>query len=188
MFWGMLGYSTRLFLTGGLLVLLSAFGACQSKKGSAPVAKPRPQLEREAGEMTPDPKDDKLEEESDGFGDFEEFDLKSSETIVDTTARGVIDEPLHEFGTVPQGMKVEHVFRIENVGQAPLRLINANASCGCTVPSFSTVPIPPGQSGEIQVVFNTEGKIGEQRKTVLINTSGTPAVFEVMIVGTVTAR
>jgi hypothetical protein len=37
------------------------------------------------------------------------------------------DELKHDFGTVPQGSNVTHVFAVHNTGEAPLKLIKAKA-------------------------------------------------------------
>lgn len=37
-------------------------------------------------------------------------------------------ETVHDFGTIPRGGNVSHVFKVRNTGDAPLRLIKAKGS------------------------------------------------------------
>lgn len=64
----------------------------------------------------------------------------------------------HDFGRIAQGTNVEHLFKFTNTGEAPLILSDAKASCGCTVPTFTKDPIPPGGEGELLVKFNGSGQ------------------------------
>ena len=74
----------------------------------------------------------------------------------------------HDFGQIPQGETVRHTFRFKNTGDEPLRLTRVKASCGCTTPSYSSEPIAPGEEGFIEVAFNSRGRSGPQRKTVVV--------------------
>lgn len=73
-----------------------------------------------------------------------------------------------DFGTINEGDKVEHVFKFKNIGKTDLVIINAQASCGCTVPDWTKTPIKTGESGEVKIVFNSAGKPGLQQKTVTL--------------------
>lgn len=78
------------------------------------------------------------------------------------------EEMNHNFGTIKEGDKVKHTYKFKNIGQKPLVISDAKASCGCTVPSYPKEPIAPEQSGEIVVEFNSAGKPGHQHKGVMI--------------------
>lgn len=77
-------------------------------------------------------------------------------------------EPKFDFGKVKEGGKVKHAFKFKNVGQNPLMISDALASCGCTVPSFSKEPVLPGNDGEITIEFDTKGRKGKNHKSVII--------------------
>jgi len=72
-----------------------------------------------------------------------------------------------DFGTIDQGTKVEHVFKFTNTGDAPLVIVDAKSSCGCTVPVFPKEPVAPGAEAELLVKFNGSGK-NQVSKTVTI--------------------
>ncbi|MDB5273900.1 MAG: Aspartate aminotransferase [Chitinophagaceae bacterium] len=81
-------------------------------------------------------------------------------------------EVYFDFGDIKQGAVVEHVFQFTNTGDSTLLIQKAYSSCGCTIPSFPKEGIAPGQSGQITVKFNSEGKMGLNNKiiTILTNT------------------
>lgn len=77
------------------------------------------------------------------------------------------DEVEYDFGTIQQNTPVEHVFSFTNTGNAPLVIVDAKSSCGCTVPEYTKAPVAPGDKGELLVKFNGSGK-NQVSKTVTI--------------------
>ena len=94
----------------------------------------------------------------------------------------------YDFGTVSEGEVVRHTFEFVNVGESPLIIQNATASCGCTVPSFSRTPIPVGGKGQIQVEFNTSGKPMQQNPIITITANTNPSISRLSIKGYVEPR
>ena len=86
----------------------------------------------------------------------------------DEAAKLSFDEVAFDFGKVKEGEVVEHLFKFKNSGKAPLVITNATSTCGCTVPLWPKEPIPPGQTGEIKVSFNSKGKNGLEEKEIYI--------------------
>lgn len=78
------------------------------------------------------------------------------------------ENPEHDFGTINEGDKVEHVYKFTNTGNADLVISNVKASCGCTVPSYTETPVKPGESGEVKATFDSSGKPGQQQKTITV--------------------
>jgi hypothetical protein len=74
----------------------------------------------------------------------------------------------HSFGKIKEGEIVKHNYHFKNTGNAPLMISRAEASCGCTVPSFPKEPIPPGAEGDITVQFDSHNRKGHQQKNVLV--------------------
>ena len=81
------------------------------------------------------------------------------------------DKTEHDFGTIKDGDKPETVFKITNEGEADLIIINAQGSCGCTVPEWPKEPIKPGASADMKVTFDSSNKPGQQQKTVTLTTN-----------------
>jgi hypothetical protein len=70
-------------------------------------------------------------------------------------------EKSHDFGSIAEGIKVSHDFEFTNTGDTNLLLVNVQASCGCTVPSWPKQPIKPGEKAKITVVYNSARRAGE---------------------------
>jgi len=79
-----------------------------------------------------------------------------------------------DFGKINEGEEVKHVYRFTNVGDEELVISAVRATCGCTVPRWDRKPIPPGESGEIEVKFNSKNKPGNQIKNVTITANTNP--------------
>ncbi len=88
----------------------------------------------------------------------------------------VFREYEHDFGKVAEGEKVGFIFVFENKGTADLVINSATSSCGCTVPKFDTKPIPPGKTGDLEVVFDTSGRNGIQTKTIAVRSNASKPV------------
>tara|TARA_B100000508_G_scaffold121881_1_gene103733 strand:- start:87 stop:659 length:573 start_codon:yes stop_codon:yes gene_type:complete len=80
----------------------------------------------------------------------------------------------HDFGNIEQNTRNPHVFSFTNTGEHPLIISKAKGSCGCTVPSYPREPIPPGGTGEIEVVYSPGTQKNQQTKTVTITANTEP--------------
>lgn len=82
------------------------------------------------------------------------------------------EERSWQFGTIHEnGGPVSHEFEFTNTGSEPLVIISANASCGCTRPSYPQAPIKPGKKGKIKVTYLPKGRPGNFDKTVKVRTN-----------------
>jgi Protein of unknown function (DUF1573) len=85
----------------------------------------------------------------------------------------VVKEMEYDFGKIPQGKPVTHVFSVINSGKTPFKLDNVQASCGCTTPVWDKEKeIAPGASAEITVGYNAAAE-GSFTKPVTITYNGT---------------
>ncbi len=78
---------------------------------------------------------------------------------------------VHDFGKIYQGEVVGTNFSFTNTGNSNLMILDASASCGCTVPKWSKEPIPPGGKGSLEVIFDSSGREGMQNKSITIRTN-----------------
>ena len=99
----------------------------------------------------------------------------------------VFQEEVYDFGTISQGEKVSYSYKFKNEGTADLIITSAKGSCGCTVPSWPKAPISPGDEGQIDVVFDSNGKKGQQHKKVTIVANTMPATNVIALKGEVKA-
>lgn len=89
----------------------------------------------------------------------------------ETGPLAVVPEGVFEFGTVPQGHKVEHEFTIKNAGDSDLIIQKVVPSCGCTAAALSAQAVKPGSTEKIKVTFNTAGFYGDKTKVVSVQTN-----------------
>ncbi len=80
-----------------------------------------------------------------------------------------LKETEYDFGKIPQGKAVTHIFEVYNNGTTPFKLENVQASCGCTTPDWNKEDaILPGKSSLITVGFNA-GAEGVFQKQITIS-------------------
>jgi hypothetical protein len=100
---------------------------------------------------------------------------QTSPSSTEPTAQIRFDKMEHDFGKIREGEKVSYRFKVSNPGTVPLRIIDVKPSCGCTAPAWTKEPIPPGGEGFVEVVFDSQGRSGEQMKTVTVFANTDPA-------------
>lgn len=84
-----------------------------------------------------------------------------------------LKETEFNFGKIPQGKPVTHIFEISNIGRDSIRIVNVQASCGCTTPEWERdKPIAPGATAKITVGYNAASE-GPFAKPVTITYNGT---------------
>ena len=80
------------------------------------------------------------------------------------------DRIFHDFGTIKEGEIAKTVFSFTNTGENDLYIVDAIGSCGCTVPKYpKNIAIKPGESGEIEVNFDSNGRPSLQQKMVKVS-------------------
>ena len=85
-----------------------------------------------------------------------------------------LDSTSRDYGTIPEGQKLEVAYRFLNSGDKPLIIARVQPSCGCTIAEQPDEPILPGKEGVIKASFNSEGRIGINHKKLYVfaNTKG----------------
>lgn len=79
----------------------------------------------------------------------------------------LLKETQYDFGKIPQGKPVKHIFEIVNNGREPLQIENVQASCGCTTPEWDNAPVAPGATRKITVGYNAAAG-GTFEKTITV--------------------
>lgn len=76
------------------------------------------------------------------------------------------------FGKIPQGKPVTHIFEVQNKSTVPLKIANVQASCGCTTPEWEREKtVAPGESTKITVGYNAAAE-GPFTKQITITYNG----------------
>lgn len=86
---------------------------------------------------------------------------------VENAGRFAWDQTSIDLGEIEKNSFQEAEFRFTNVGDAPLLIIEAKASCGCTVADFPKEAIGIGEQAAISVRYDAKG-VGVFHKTVKI--------------------
>ncbi len=84
-----------------------------------------------------------------------------------------IKENTFDFGKIPQGKPVTHIFDVMNSGKDSLRINNVQASCGCTTPEWDREKVQaPGEKTKITVGYNAAAE-GPFTKFITVTYNGT---------------
>ena len=86
-------------------------------------------------------------------------------------------ETLIDYGTIENGDDGKKTFEFKNTGNSPLIFSRIFSSCGCTIPKKPEKPIQPGESGTIEVEYDTK-RTGLFQKAITVNSNAkTPNVI-----------
>ncbi|GHT63327.1 hypothetical protein AGMMS50239_19060 [Bacteroidia bacterium] len=97
------------------------------------------------------------------------------------------NEKKHDFGLISEKEgSVNFDFVLTNNSNEPLLINNVKASCGCTTPSWTRMPIEPKKSGTITVSYNPKGQRSSFLKSVMVYTNFSTTPFMLQISGEVT--
>jgi hypothetical protein len=72
--------------------------------------------------------------------------------------RALVPEPEYNFGMMDPHSTGRHEFKVQNVGQAPLRLQLGDTSCKCTVGGLAKNELAPGEATTVTLEWNTGSK------------------------------
>lgn len=81
-----------------------------------------------------------------------------------------------DYGTIEKGADGVRVFQFTNTGNAPLIISKVNSSCGCTIPKKPDGPIMPGQTGKIEVKYDTKRVMPIRKTITVLSNAETPTV------------
>lgn len=128
----------------------------------------------------------------------QEGDFKVSDVHIPQTADGLskkesdkmpvitFETTEYDFGEVVQGEVLTYSFKFKNTGKSNLIIYSSEATCGCTTSVPPKAPIRPGESGEIQVTFNSKSQEGKVKKRILVGANTYPAETILIINANVT--
>jgi len=74
----------------------------------------------------------------------------------------LIEDPVFDFGQVPQETTIEHDFIVKNIGRKILEIQHTTQSCVCTVTNLRDSKVLPGRFTTIRVQYNTKHMRGRQ--------------------------
>ena len=89
-----------------------------------------------------------------------------------------------DYGTIEKGSDGVRIFEFTNTGNAPLIISNVKSTCGCTVPKKPDGPILPGETGKIEVKYDTN-RVNPIRKTITVTSNADTLTVALKIKGLV---
>ncbi|MEH6704950.1 DUF1573 domain-containing protein [Galbibacter orientalis] len=108
-------------------------------------------------------------------------------TAQDKTAKIEFKNDVIDYGEITKGSDGVRVFEFTNTGAVPLVISNVRSSCGCTIPKKPKDPIAPGDTGVIEVKYDTN-RVGPIRKTITVQSNAETPTVALKIKGTVVAN
>jgi len=90
-----------------------------------------------------------------------------------------------DYGTIEKGADGVRQFEFTNTGNESLIISRVYSTCGCTVPKKPKESIAPGESGVIEVKYDTK-RVGPIRKTITVYSNAGPTPYPLKIKGTIT--
>ena len=78
------------------------------------------------------------------------------------------DSEVYEFGSILEGLSIEHTFVLTNVGDETLVIHQVRATCGCTTTELATDELAPGESVGLTMIVSTAGGNGSFSKYVYV--------------------
>lgn len=79
-------------------------------------------------------------------------------------------EMAHNLGTLMWHHPAQATFTVKNLGQEELNILDVEPDCGCTLVSWTTQPIAPGQTGTVSVRYDAQ-QLGHFNKGVAVYTN-----------------
>ena len=76
------------------------------------------------------------------------------------------DKTHHDFGRISPDRKVAAKYKVSNTGNAYLSITQVRPSCGCTYTMLGKWSLAPGESTEIEAMFDPKGNKGMVRKSI----------------------
>lgn len=102
----------------------------------------------------------------------------------DKVAKIEFESETIDYGTIEKGADGVRIFKFKNTGDAPLIITKVKSSCGCTVPKKPEDPIMPGETGEIEVKYDTN-RVMPIRKTITVTSNADRPTVALKIKGNV---
>jgi hypothetical protein len=103
-------------------------------------------------------------------------------------ARLEVKDAKKNFGFVKRGEVIKNEYEINNTGNEPLLIHDAEISCSCTTVDFPKQPILPGQKVIVTVIFNTTTVYGRQDREVYLNSNDPKSPAKLRYKGVVTNK
>lgn len=113
--------------------------------------------------------------------------IKKESEELKSGAKIEFEEETIDYGTIEKGADGIRKFKFTNTGDESLIISRVYSTCGCTVPKKPEAPIAPGETGEIEVKYDTK-RVGPIRKTITVYSNAGPVPMPLKIKGTIVPK
>lgn len=79
-----------------------------------------------------------------------------------------VNEKTIDFGTVPEGKKIRKVYSLQNSTDKLVRILKVLPSCACVSSNIGDSEISPGQTTDIEIEFDSDGRPGRPSNKVVV--------------------
>ncbi len=99
-----------------------------------------------------------------------------------------VEQTEFDFGVMDLDAEMSHDFVFGNMGNGPLKLVEGNTSCRCTLSEIDAEEIPPGGQAKVTLTWHGNEAVGPYRQTATIftNDPARPRV-DLVVSGRITA-
>ncbi len=111
-------------------------------------------------------------------------EVKSETVAQETSPKIEFKTEEIDYGTIKKGADGVRQFEFTNTGNDVLIISRVYSTCGCTVPKKPEAPIAPGESGVIEVKYDTK-RVGPIRKTISVYSNAGKEPLPLKIKGTI---
>jgi len=77
------------------------------------------------------------------------------------------DAVVYNFGQMPYGSTISHVFTFKNISGNPVAIKDVGTTCGCTTSGYSKEPVAPGKTGSVTAKYDSS-RLGAFNKTLTV--------------------
>lgn len=84
------------------------------------------------------------------------------------------DNPVVELTASAGEKEVIALFRFKNTGDNTVTVTTIQTSCGCTIAELAKRTYAPGETGEMKVVYNLGGAVGQTERTIQVTADNAP--------------
>lgn len=88
--------------------------------------------------------------------------------------------------SISQGKVFKTVFRLKNIGDEDLNILNVSGDCSCTNIEYPKNAISAGKSAEIKVTYNSSSDEGEVKKIIVVKSNTDPILHTLTLKGMIT--
>ena len=86
-------------------------------------------------------------------------------------AEFAFSEEMHNFGSMNAGEIVSFTFVFRNIGTKTLTINKVDSGCGCSKVNIPEKSVEPGMEGQVEVIYDSSGEVGNQLKTITLFTN-----------------